>query len=225
MQTFIKRLRKHLPTIKHYTVGEYGDKNNRPHYHSLIFGYDFPDRQLVKIEDGFALYSSETLDKAWQQKGYALIGDVTFQSAAYVARYMMKKRKGDPDHKDKHGKTNKSYYELLDKDTGEIHQLEPEFALMSRGGRKGRGIGYSWLQTYKGDTNKDFITLNGNKMGLPKYYDTILEAENPEAFLLRKEKRTRKIKPSENTIVRLRDQETVKNAQLNQLKRGYENGT
>lgn len=222
VQLFIKRLRKRIPKIKHYSCGEYGEQNNRPHYHSLIFGYDFPDKVLHQItKDGMPLFRSPTLEKAWN-KGFSLIGEVTFQSAAYVSRYMLKKRKGAPDTKDKHGKTNAEYYQLLDRQTGEIHQQHPEFALMSRGGTKGRGIGYAWLQHYKGDTNKDFITLNGQKMGLPKYYDSILEAENPEDFLRRKEKRQSHIKPSDNTLVRLATREAVKVGQINQLKRGYE---
>ena len=44
-QKFMKRMREHLSPLKirFYHCGEYGEKYTRPHYHSLIFGYDFPD--------------------------------------------------------------------------------------------------------------------------------------------------------------------------------------
>jgi hypothetical protein len=34
--------------VRFFHCGEYGDLTRRPHYHALIFGYDFPDRILLK---------------------------------------------------------------------------------------------------------------------------------------------------------------------------------
>ena len=207
--------------IRYFACGEYGTKNNRPHYHALIFGYDFPDKTLYSEKDGTLLFRSKLLEHCWT-KGFSTIGQVTFESAAYVARYTMKKRKGPADQKDKNGKTNKQHYELLDPETGEIHDLEPEFCVMSRR----PGIGKAWYDTYKGDLEKDFLTLaDGTKHRIPRYYDTLSEAEDETKTLLRKEKRKEKIKPEDNTFARLRVRETVKQAQLNQLKRGFENET
>ena len=207
--------------VRYFACGEYGESaGRRPHYHALIFGFDFPDKYLYSMRDGIPLYRSPFLEKVWT-KGFSTIGQVTFESAAYVARYVMKKRKGPPGQTDKHGKTNEQYYEAVDPETGEIHQTQPEFCLMSRR----PGIGKKWYDAYKGDLNKDFLTLANGRHKIPRYYDTLSEEEDETAFLLRKEKRAEKIKYEEGTIARLRVREKVKIAQVNQLKRGYENET
>lgn len=94
-QLFMKRFRKMFPndTIRFYMCGEYGDKTERPHYHALIFGFDFPDKTLLKVSRGNSLFVSKTLDSLWGL-GHCFIGAVSFQSAAYVARYVMKKQTG-----------------------------------------------------------------------------------------------------------------------------------
>jgi len=139
------------------------------------------------------------LEKCWQF-GHSLIGEVTFQSAAYVARYVMKKRKGKPDEVDpKTGKTNAEYYMLVNPETGEVTDIEPEFCLMSRR----PGLGRAWLEKYKTDTDKDFITLNGNKMSLPKYYDSVIAMEDELDMMERKKKRRSKINKEEQQLDRL----------------------
>lgn len=148
---------------------------------------------------------------------------MTFQSAAYVARYVMKKRKGDDDYQDpKTGITNKDYYSILDKETGEIHFREREFVLMSRGrsAEGTRGIGYGWYQRFKSDTDKDYITLDGVKMSLPRYYDGLIKEDDETGLLKRKFRRTQKAKASEhNTRERLDVREKVKQAQIGLLHR------
>jgi hypothetical protein len=240
LQKFFKRLRKNTGIkLRYFACGEYGEQNNRPHYHAIIFGYDFPDRQLHTMRNGNALYRSPELEKAWTF-GHSLIGEVSFQSCAYVARYVMKKRKGDKDQKDsKNGLTNEEHYMLTDPETGEIFQLEPEFCLMSRGHtckehrdmpyqwdceKCSRGIGYEWLQKYKSDTDKDFVTLNGVKMKLPKYYDSVIEIEDEIGMMSRKSKRRKEAnkRKEDNTLDRLKVKETVKLAQTGRLKRDLE---
>ena len=223
---FFKDLRRRLDyhygmKFRYFACGEYGDKKNRPHYHALIFGYDFPDKILyTKTQNGDLLFISEELDKVWK-KGYCFIGQVTFQSAAYVARYVMKKRKGDPDNVDpKTGKTNAEYYQVIDSDTGEIHQLEPEFCVMSRN----PGIAKTWFDTYKGDLDKDFVTLAGVKMKLPKYYDYLLEKFDYENWTddFQKRKAKRQENAESHTMERLRIMEKVKEASISQLTRPLE---
>ena len=86
LQLFMKRLRKRFGAgIRFYGCGEYGDLTGRPHYHICLFNFSPPDLTLYKITNDQRLYSSKSLDTIWG-KGYTLTGDVTFQSAAYVAR-------------------------------------------------------------------------------------------------------------------------------------------
>lgn len=223
VQKFFKRLRKNTgKKFRYFACGEYGEKNNRPHYHAIIFGYDFPDKRLwSKTKNGDLLFRSQELEKSWN-KGHSLIGNVTFESCAYVARYIMKKRKGKPDTVDpRTGKTNEEYYKILDTETGEIYQVEPEFCLMSRR----PGLGRDWLDTYVSDTDKDFITIRGVKHKLPKYYDNILEQEDELDMQRRKDKR-RKLaneRKSDNTYERLEVKRKIKETQTKQLIRGYEN--
>lgn len=230
LQKFFKRLRKRGVKFRYFACGEYGEETNRPHYHAVLFGYAFPDKELHKLTDrGHALYTSKLLDDTWQ-KGHALIGDVTFQSCAYVARYVMKKRKGDPDKVDpKTGKTNAQHYWRADPDTGELYVVEPEFCIMSRGsGKKDdptlwrKGLGAAWLEKYKGDTNKDFLTMERMKFPLPKYYDQVLEMEDELDMKRRKVKRRKNIDPEEQTLARLDVKRKVTEAKINQLKRTVE---
>ena len=114
-QLFIKRLRKRFPTTKisYYMAGEYGENFGRPHYHACIFGLDFHDKKLWKrTTSGSLIYRSSDLEALWPF-GYSSIGDVNFESAAYVARYIMKKQ------------TNKQHYQYSDLETGEIIQMTP----------------------------------------------------------------------------------------------------
>lgn len=211
LQKFFKRLRKNEDIqFRYFASGEYGSKNSRPHYHSIIFGYDFPDRKAyASTKNKDLLYTSEILKNSWPY-GFHTIGDMSFQSAAYVSRYVMKKRKGKPEQVDKYGKSNEEYYMLTDPETGEIYSVEPEFCLMSRGSGQNTdnplfkyGIGYSWLMKYMKDTDKDFITINGNKIGLPKYYDNIIAKNDDIGMQKRKNKRSKLIKEEDQTTERL----------------------
>ena len=117
----------------------------RPHYHILLFGHDFEDKIKWKIRNGHQLYKSEKLDKIWK-KGYGLIGEVTFDSAAYVARYIMKKYLGGKDI------DNLDIYKGRSK----------EFTTMSRGGTGGLGgIGKAWIDKYgEGVYAEDRVIIN-----------------------------------------------------------------
>jgi hypothetical protein len=169
-QKFMKRLRKkYAPkTIRFYMCGEYGEENGRPHFHALLFNHDFSDKTLWSVREDVSLFVSEELNKLWPF-GYCIIGDVTFESAAYVARYVMKKVTGD---------AAEEHYSRVDPESGEITFLTPEYNCMSRR----PGLAFDWYEKYKGDLRKDFITLNGRKIKPPKYYDGLYEREDPEAF-------------------------------------------
>lgn len=109
--------------IRFYAGAEYGDQSGRPHYHVLYFGLPINDLKLYgHNHQGDLLYNSPSIEKIWS-KGFVVIGQLTWQTAAYTARYVMKKRKG---------KDAQEYYDRLG--------IQPEFSLMSR--RPGIGISY-----------------------------------------------------------------------------------
>ena len=83
-QLFMKRLRKRFSNVRYFMCGEYGDLFKRPHYHAILFGLDFPDKQLHKIKDGMRYYTSDILHDLWPS-GFNVISDVTFDTCAYVA--------------------------------------------------------------------------------------------------------------------------------------------
>lgn len=221
-RNFMKRLRKahrgkqaigfgnrRRSPIRYFHCGEYGTQLGRPHHHACIFNFDFEDKYLWSERDGVKLYRSPELERLWPF-GFCTIGTVTFESAAYVARYVCKKIAGDP---------ASEHYVRVDEQTGEIYYLEPEYGSMSRR----PGIGYEWYKKFKTDCYpKDFITHNGVKQQIPKYYDKKFEDDDAEA--MKKLKMIRRIKRNieENTLMRLSVKERVKKAQTKLLKRSYE---
>ena len=178
-QKFIKRLRKQTgKKIRYYHCGEYGDRNNRPHYHAILFGHNFADwTYLFDSPSGEAIYTSPTLEKIWK-KGFVTVGTVTFQSAGYVARYCMKKLNG-PLKDQINKKTGLKPYERFNDYTGEIIEVLPEYSTMSRR----PGIGHNWISTYTSDVYpKDFTTINGMRSKPPRAYDRYLESIDPEMY-------------------------------------------
>lgn len=169
-QLFMKRLRKKFGSnIRFFHCGEYGEKFGRPHYHACLFNFDFEDKKLWKMQNGNRYYVSDSLNKIWG-KGYCIIGDVTFQSAAYVARYITKKITGDD---------AEQHYEYVVPTTGEIIQKKPEYITMSRR----PGIGYGWYQKFKKDVYPhDEVVINAKAVRPPKYYDGLYELEYPSDF-------------------------------------------
>lgn len=179
-QKFMKKLRKEIEPqkIRHFGCGEYGEKYSRPHYHLCIFGYMFPDLELIrsgkikrfknrfKTGNDNNLYHSEMLSTIWG-KGFVTVGEVTFESAGYTARYMTKKVKG--------------------KMSGEHYQSRnPEFALMSRR----PGIAAEWIKQYMSDVYpKDFHTTRGIKMRPNRFYDDRFKKINPVGYEKLKERR------------------------------------
>lgn len=225
-QKFLKRFRKDIaPTkIRFYHCGEYGEKLARPHYHALIFGYDFPDKTFWSLSQGKNRnYRSAQLERLWPF-GHCIISGVTYQSAAYCARYSIKKIRGqalltrDPE-------TDLLPYQIIDEITGEIINLQPEYATMSRM----PGLGRDWYEKYKDDVfPDDFCVHNGRKVKTPQYYRNILEAEDPvlsgQLALARRDKSDED--KSNQTYERLNVRERVTKAKIKTLTRTYEkNGT
>lgn len=197
LQLFMKRLRKiYPPGLRFFACGEYGEKTLRPHYHLLMLNQDFTDKRLIKTGSEYNLYASATLSKLWPM-GHHAIGDVNFNSAAYVARYCMKKITG---------KNADSHY----------NGRQPEFIVMSRN----PGIGSYYLQKYATEIyTHDNVIVNGVPSSLPRFYDTKYASlsDTCEARLaVLKIARRRKINRADSGTTRLRIREVVTLAKLAQ---------
>lgn len=196
--------------IRFYHAGEYGGKYGRPHYHALLFNYDFPDKTLLKYSNGTPLYISDTLKKLWPY-GHSSIGTVTFQSAAYVARYILKKV---------NGKSAQPHYEYVDTQTGELIDLKSEYTTMSRN----PGIGKTWYELFKSEVYpNDSIQIPGKKYAMkpPRFYDNLYEIECPDDYKTLKAGRVLKAlkRAADNTPERLYDREQCKIAHIRSLNR------
>lgn len=201
VQLFMKRLRKSIPhKVRYFFCGEYGGERGRPHYHGLLFGHDFSDREFLKVSpSGEKLYRSASLERLWPF-GFSSVGDFSFSSAAYVARYTMKKASvKDVDH-------------YVDKCTGEV--LAPEFVVMSRR----PGIGSVWFDKFGRDVYPhDNVIVNGHRKRPPRFYDGLLAKGDPDLLESLKAERVRRSK--KDSDVRLLVREKVKLAQIKSLKR------
>lgn len=222
---FIRKLRQRLrlagthPPIRYYMCGEYGDNDGRkelgrPHFHALIFGYNYPDQIYRHTKGKSRVYTSLQLDKDWR-KGHATVGEVTYQSAGYVARYTMKKINGPlAEETDEDGL---KHYERIDS-FGEIIAVLPEYTNMSLQ----PGIGKKWFDKYRQDVfPDDFVIIEGKKIPTPTYYLNKLKTLDPIEFDLIKSCRlaNQQKNKSENTPERLAVREKCAEARLTQLKR------
>lgn len=212
-QDFMKRLRKRFgPGVRYFHCGEYGERGRRPHYHACLFNFDFPDKELWSVRSGVKLCVSRSLSEVWG-KGFCTVGDVTFESAAYVARYVTKKVTGP--------KAASHYTVVVDERFGEVRELLPEYTTMSRR----PGIGRAWLDQFSSDVYPhDRVVLRGKQLRPPKYYDSIYEVDHPfemEDIKFRRQKRAIE-SAKDGTFERLRVREKCKMAQFHKLKRGYE---
>lgn len=184
-QLFMKRLRKAFPDdkIRYFMAGEYGSKTFRPHYHAIIFGLHLDDlKPWSKSKEGFTYYNSEALQRAWSVKdddgvvrplGYAVAAEVTWETCAYTARYVMKKLNG----------AAAQFY--LD------HNIEREFTLMSRK----PGIAAKYFEDHPDIYEYEYINIStpkgGRKFRAPKYFDRLFDIEHPDEMKEIKEARKR----------------------------------
>lgn len=171
-QLFMKRFREKVAParIRFYMCGEYGEKGSRPHYHAIVFGFNPIDRVYFRTSDaGFKAYTSVIMDDLWKL-GRVYVGDVSFESAAYVARYVMKKVGSDG-----------AMRQILDVTTGEIIFREHEYSRMSLK----PGIGALWFDKFMTDVfPHDRVVVRGSKLRVPKYYDKLFAVEHPEELSL-----------------------------------------
>ena len=196
---FWKRLRKSGVRFRYFACGEYGEQRNRPHYHAIIFGYDFPDKQYKTTENGNHYYHSDSLNRIWGH-GDCIVGNATFESASYVARYVMKKHLG--------------------KDSGYYVEkgITPEFAVMSRR----PGIGAEYYDRYEHDMfPRDRMVVRNQEAVPPQYYTRRYKASHPLEASDMIDRRIERAQANweNNEPKRLRVRERIKKSATKNLKR------
>ena len=207
-QRFMKRLRKSVAKqIRFYHCGEYGEEHGRPHYHAIIFNHDFEDKKRwCTNQNGDPLFVSEELSSLWPF-GFSSLGAVTFQSAAYVARYVMKKV----------AQPSSCTRIYICPESGKVWPIAHEYVTMSRA----RAIGSDWYRKYGDHTRShDYVVMNGVKMKPPRLYDNLFEHEYPsdaKRVRLRRQDGARSRPRIESFGCRLRVKEEVKLAQISRL--------
>lgn len=197
LQDFMKRLRyHHKQKLRYFAVGEYGDQLERPHYHAILFGIDFADkRPHSKNDKGDQLYTSPLLDEIWG-RGHAFLGSVGVESAAYVAKYCIKKVNGS---------MAASYY----------GSRAPEFAVMSLK----PGIGSGWFEKFQSDVYpSDFVVLRGKKRSPPRFYDDQIDPDELKSIKAERLRKALKYR-SEQTPSRLQARKECLEARL-KLRKG-----
>lgn len=178
LQDFVKRVRSDQKyhfgesNLRFYACGEYGSQTQRPHYHMIAYSLHLDDLDVHgKSNTGFQFYRSEKLEKIWSH-GLVGIAPVTWETCAYVARYILKKQSG----------ANKSIYDKL--------HIEPEFVRMSRR----PGIASRYYDDHKDKIYEyDVINLSTEQRGIkfkpPRYFDEKYDIEYPDQMNLIKSNR------------------------------------
>ena len=164
---------------------EYGSQTLRPHYHLIIFGLPLDEQLFVKIgnnANGDALWTTPQLDNikskdCWTVRrpigdrtapvyraGNITVGEVTFQSISYVARYTMKK-------------ANKTY----DSDWWYKSQ-----GLDIEGISQSQDLGKWYYDLHKEEIyENDIVPVlgnNGNFSKPPKSFDRLYKKEFPQKY-------------------------------------------
>lgn len=172
-QLLMKRIRKRFPNdkIRFFMSGEYGSETFRPHYHAILFGLHLDDLTRYKIvregNEYYTYYNSPSLQSCWRDHnghdiGFVVVGEVTWNTCAYTARYVMKKLKGEA-------------AEMYEK-----FGLEPEFSLMSRKPGIARQFYDDHPDLYEFDKINISTPRGGKSFRPPRYFDKLFDVENHE---------------------------------------------
>ena len=190
----------------------------RPHYHAIIFNHDFKDKIATDQNNDQTYYISEELQTLWSDsktkrtRGICYIGQVTFQSAAYVARYTTKKITG---------KKSKQHYKPVILEDGTETERIQEFAQMS----KKPSIGKGWFDKYHLDIYRhDVMSVNCKNMRPPKYYDKEFEKLDPKRLrIIKHDRLANALKNDDNDFHRLLTKCELQHIRFRKLNRSYEN--
>ena len=228
-QKFMKRVRKQEGRrIRFFHVGEYGNKCRhcrtyddstvddcdycnvgRPHFHAVLFNICFRDLEQVGERNGVPHFTSAKLQKLWPF-GFVQVGEANCQSAAYVARYCLKKRTGKM--------ADEHYYNVNEDGVAEF--VLPEYCTMSRR----PGIGYGFFEKYCSDmVPSDEVPVPGLGVvkKVPRYYAEFIREEDEGLYEEVKKLRRvfRAAHGEEYTPERLMAKYNVKCAQRDLLRR------
>ncbi len=211
-QKFVKRMRKRF-AFRYFHCGEYGEETKRPHYHALLFGFDFPDKVPWRESKGYKIWRSPILEEMWSQ-GNSEIGTASFESAAYVARYCVKTlqnlrfRQGD---RDSYVEALDREYSRVDEETGEIVIVAPEYTTMSRR----PGIGSRWFEKFGTEVYpSDEVLVRGRSCKPPRFYDELQRREDAVCFEGVRRARSLARRLEDQTPERLRVREVCAEARL-----------
>lgn len=150
IQKFKKRMRSYVTRehngrkIEIFNVHEYG-KNGKKHWHLIVFGYQFPDRESYKNTPSGPLSISKILTRLWPHGNHS-IGNVSEASAMYQAQYLEK------DIKNGHAGSTKS----------------------SHSKHSGIGKTF-FFKNYKQILRLGFIPFGTQKMPIPRYFQRLAE--------------------------------------------------
>ncbi len=174
VSNFIRSLRRANKDhqICYFYCGEYGDENERPHYHMCLFNHSFDDIYLWKDDEGLYTYTSESLQKHWPW-GFTTCSELNYRNASYTAGYALKKITG---------KKADDHYLRCD-EHGEAYWLLPEYIRMSTGRGKPSGIGATFYEKYTSDifpSDLSPVPGYGTRQLVPRYYQNILAETDPE---------------------------------------------
>lgn len=134
---------------------------------------------------------------------------MTFESAAYVCSYTLKKVNGEK---------AQEHYRYVDEETGEVHDLEPEFLRCSLR----PAIGKRWFEEFSPEVlQSDSVVARGREMKPPRYYDKLAEitdaARREELRVARRVEADKKF--DEGSTKRLAAREAVSMARVSLQKR------
>lgn len=196
LQKFMKRLRKKIypKKVKYVACYEYGEGNGsrewweHPHFHILLFGYNFDDLQFLKRTiKGELIYTSPTLEKLWPF-GMSSVGTLTHASASYVAGYVHKKFNGYKEDEIRHY-TNPY---------GQLMQKEHIYS--------SNGIGEQFFEENKKQLfNHDYLTYQGKEYALPEYFNKKLDKDEKFNYDVIKIRRTKHKKDLSKAECKARD--------------------
>lgn len=220
-QLFHKRLLSHARRVARkagvpflgipfYMCGQYVPDTGRPHFHGLLFGFQFADLVRWKRNaSGQWIYRSALLERLWPN-GFSTVGEVSADSAAYVARYCHVRT----------GPDFRKVYERIDSETGEIYRVRDEYARMSTR----PAVAKAWfVANYSDVFPRDRVLLDGRFVKPPRVYLRWLRSLDPGLYAQVTADRGEVLAepPSpHDSAARLEVRERVLRAKFNNFKKG-----